>query len=573
MPTLSFVPQIWSHIVAALVAVLLAGYMWPRRSVRCGIPFLVCQLVLFLLFLLQILVISIDSLPHRISFYQIWSVLAIWGSLAALWFAVCCAGLMRRMSRTAWASISLPLLLFSGLILTNATHGWVWTEFRYDSMLQSTLGPAGQAGMLYAGVVASISVVILIMRWKRTRGALRWQAALLIPGLGMIGTGLATEVVRTSALTRNGASAVFATAGLLVVAVALFKSQRLDLAPIARHAMVEQTGHGVLVLDEKLRVVDLNPAAQRFLGATSWKVIGQDVHAALSAWPDILRVVADPSITLTEITIDRGLAERIFEVSVSPLPDPMGICMGRLILWLDVTENKAAQAQVDRQRSALAALAERERIGRELHDGLAQVFGYIKVQAQASLDAFERDRPETAKAGLGSILIVAQEAHDEIREFLLSARPAAQAGTNFWGVVTDFVERYRTIFGLNIDLSMPEGVREASLDPLVQVQLLRIVAESLGNVRKHSGVSRARLDFARKDAWLQVTVHDDGVGFDPSVVPGADKGRYGLCFMRERAATVGGWLDVISEPGQGTTVCVQVPVAPKDGMHATAVGG
>lgn len=573
MPAFSYVPLIWSHIVAALVAVLLAGYMWPRRSVRCGVPFLVCQIVLCLLYLLQILVISIDSLSLRILFYQIWSILATWGSLAALWFAVHYAGFIRRMSRKAWALLALPLLIFSGLILTNALHGRVWIEFWDDGLLRSTLGALGQAGMLYGGVVASIGVALLVAKWKGTHGVLRWQAALLILGMTLISTGLVTEVIRTPELTGNGVSAIFGAVGLLILAAALLRFHQLDLVPIARHAMVEQVSHGMMVLDEKLRVVDLNPAAQRFLGATSWKMIGQDVRAALAAWPEILQFVADPAATRTEVTAGHGPAQHTFEVSTSPLLDRAGTRMGTLVLWMDVTESKAAELRVDRERSALATLTERERIGRELHDGLVQVLGYIKMQSQASLDALEGDHGDTARAGLRSILVVAQEAHDEIRDFLLSARPAVQAGSNFWQVITDFVERYRTIFGLNIDLSMPEGAPGLSLDPLVQVQLLRIVTESLGNVRKHSGASRARLHFARKDAWLQVTVHDDGVGFDPRVTPGAREGRYGLCFMRERAESVGGWLDVISEPGRGTTVCVRVPIVSRDGAHATAVGG
>lgn len=573
MPAFSYVPLIWSHIVAALVAVLLAGYMWPRRSVRCGIPFLVCQIVLSLLFLLQFLIISIDGLSLKVSLYQIWSLLAIWGSLAALWFAISYAGFMGRMSRRAWVVNALPLLIFSVLILTNAIHGWVWSQFWYDGMLQSSLGVVGQAGMLYAGVLASIGVAILVVKLKGTHGVLRWQAALLIPGMSLIGAGLMTEVIRTPELTGNGVSAILGTVGLLAIAVALLRFHQLDLVPIARHALVEQAGHGMMVLDEKLRVVDLNPAAQHFLRATSWEVIGQDVRVALSAWPEILRFIADPGATVTEITVDRGPAQRTFEVNVSPLQDLAGVQMGTLVLWMDVTESKAAEVLVDRERFALAALAEREQIGRELHDGLSQVLGYIKVQSQATLDALDRDHPDTARAGLRSILVVAQEAHDEIRDFLLSARPAAQASSNFWRVVTDFVERYRTIFGLNIDVSMPEDSPELRLDPLVQVQLLRIVTESLGNVRKHSGASKARLRFTHRGGWLQVTVHDDGVGFDPREAPGAQEGRYGLGFMRERASSVGGWLDVNSEPGGGTTICVRVPITSKDGDHAAAVGG
>jgi hypothetical protein len=80
---------------------------------------------------------------------------------------------------------------------------------------------------------------------------------------------------------------------------------------------------------------------------------------------------------------------------------------------------KTTHAEVDRQQSALAAMAERERLARELHDGLAQVLGYIKMQVQAACDALERDRPDEASTRLRSVLAIAQEAHGE------SGRPIA----------------------------------------------------------------------------------------------------------------------------------------------------
>ncbi len=238
-----------------------------------------------------------------------------------------------------------------------------------------------------------------------------------------------------------------------------------------------------------------------------------------------------------------------------------------------MTENKATQAASERQRSALAALAEREQVGRELHDGLVQVLGYIKMQAQSSSDALERGRPDTANAGLRNIAAIAQEAHEEIQDFLLGARAASRISSGLWNAVTDFAERYSVVHGLRIDLSLSQQANDITLDPVMQVQLLRIIQESLTNVRKHAGVSRVDLAISRDNYCLQVTVRDDGKGFDPYTAPGIDDGHYGLAFMRQRAEEVGGQLDVISAPGEGTTVLVQVPVSRGDGGYATAPRG
>ena len=223
MPILSPPAQIWYYVAAASVAVLLAGCAWPRRFVRGGAPFLAGQLVLLLLFLLQILIATVDDVPLKIRFYQAWTIVVLCGSLVALWFALDYAGLMRRVSRGGWAAISLPLLFFSGLILTNAAHRWVWSRVWYDGTLRSTLGTVGEAGMDYACILASIALAILLMRWKRAHGALRWQVALLITGATITGIAFASEIIRSDATTGRGLSVILTATGLLVVAVGFFR--------------------------------------------------------------------------------------------------------------------------------------------------------------------------------------------------------------------------------------------------------------------------------------------------------------------------------------------------------------
>jgi signal transduction histidine kinase len=97
----------------------------------------------------------------------------------------------------------------------------------------------------------------------------------------------------------------------------------------------------------------------------------------------------------------------------------------------------------------------------------------------------------------------------------------------FWSAVTGFAERCSTIHGLKVEVSLPKCISELNLDPMTQVQLLRIIQESLANVRRHAGVSSARLSFTRENGWLQVTVHDNGMGFDPLAAHGAEDGHYG----------------------------------------------
>ncbi len=91
------------------------------------------------------------------------------------------------------------------------------------------------------------------------------------------------------------------------------------------------------------------------------------------------------------------------------------------------------------------------------------------------------------------------------------------------------------------------------------MQILRIVQEGLSNVRKHARAHRAQVSFALSDTSVGAVVADDGLGFDPAVATASQEAGFGLRSMRERAESLGGTLQVMSQPGQGTQVVAQVP--------------
>jgi len=95
--------------------------------------------------------------------------------------------------------------------------------------------------------------------------------------------------------------------------------------------------------------------------------------------------------------------------------------------------------------------------------------------------------------------------------------------------------------------------------PVVEIQLLRIIQEALANIRKHSGASRAWVRFEADEAGAVITIEDDGQGFDPSRIWQDRQEHFGLQTMRERAESVGGTLHILTQPGQGVRMTVQLP--------------
>jgi PAS domain S-box-containing protein len=540
---------------------------------RSGAPLLVILFLLLLLFILRFVIALPITVPLRTNLYQQWFVTAMWASYAVLWLAVDYAGLARRVSQPGWIAIALPVVIVSGLALTNARHGWIWTHIEYDGALRISWGDVGEAAVLYGLTLASISLALLLLLWWRARGVLRWQAALLLTGTMFIGVGFLPEILSSPALTSQLAIYALGPAGLAMVAVALLRYRGLDLEPIARHALVEQTTHGMMVVDDKLRVVDLNPAAERLLATTRKEATGRNVREVLCKWPELVALIGANCASPAQISIDHKLDDRCFDASISPLMDPSGQNMGALIFWLDVTGLRAAEAEVSRQERALAALSERERVGGELHDGLAQELALIKIEAQAGSDALAEGRLGSVSAKLGSVLATAQGAHEEVRDFLLGAKVATHSDGDFRTEVIDLIARFRSVLGMDIHVSLPDSADALSLDPIARAQLLRIIPESLANVRRHSGVCEASLLFQCENGWLKLTVHDNGRGFDPNAAPATGDGHFGLRIMQERAREAGGSLEIISAPGQGSTLIVRVPLERKDGPHAVASGG
>lgn len=200
------------------------------------------------------------------------------------------------------------------------------------------------------------------------------------------------------------------------------------------------------------------------------------------------------------------------------------------------TETFAQQAAED------AVQRERDRMARELHDGIASelagAISLFKVYLERS-----KDQDET----LINIFEILERSLKRVRESLADLRPAT-VGPG--GVVADLrrvAEEFARLYGIRVELSR-NGTEEL-LAPHHRDVVAQVVREALTNVRRHSGSSicRVKLGFAARPFLIEVS--DEGKGFGADVAGG-----YGLMGMRERAAGIGGRLEVVSTEGRGTTV-------------------
>ncbi len=209
-----------------------------------------------------------------------------------------------------------------------------------------------------------------------------------------------------------------------------------------------------------------------------------------------------------------------------------------------------------------AIVEERERIARELHDGISQVLGYVNTKAMAVRMLLQKERWTDADQQLLQLEEAARGLFMDVREAILGLRMSGRVDADLALTIRDYVERFNQLsdFHVQLDLSKPG---ELKLDPETVLQLLRIVQEALTNARKYSlaSVIEVRLHF-NQDA-LQLEVRDNGIGFNPEAMMAKENGRFGLRTMQERAEEIGANIDIQSQPGVGTQVIVNLMVGRK----------
>jgi len=229
---------------------------------------------------------------------------------------------------------------------------------------------------------------------------------------------------------------------------------------------------------------------------------------------------------------------------------------------LSLLQNLAGQLSLVVRNAELQAeikfnsiMTERTRLAREIHDGIAQTLGFLKLQAAQMENYLAARDINRLQNSLSMTYKVLSDAYLDVRQAIddLRISPGSE-GLESWLRETSIEFEENT--GLKVNL---EGTPAAEkLPPEIQVQLIRIIQEALSNVRKHAQASEAWIEYDQVGEIFLVEIRDDGRGFHPDELPGVSK--YGLQGMRERSDLIGADLMIISAPEEGTIIKVQVPV-------------
>jgi signal transduction histidine kinase len=215
-------------------------------------------------------------------------------------------------------------------------------------------------------------------------------------------------------------------------------------------------------------------------------------------------------------------------------------------------------AQLFSKTEALAVLQERERVAREVHDGLAQTLGYLNVQMGIVDRLLATEEIARAQAEVDEMALVTREAYQDLRQAIVDLRTPFSSTGGLRRTLREYAERFSRQTGITCHFEGHRGP-PAILSPTAEVQLIRIVQEALANVKKHAPGSEVWLSVEVRNREALVIIRDNGPGFDleSTMISGR---QFGLQTMKERAESVGGTLRIDSRPDAGTTVEVVVPL-------------
>ena len=545
------------YLVSALFLGMLAVYSWRHRIVPGALPFSIMMGMSTLVALSSCAEIASISMSDKIIWFKVRTSGMMLEATFGFYFTCEYAGLGKWLTRNRLILLHIPVIIFSILSFIPATDQLLWSDFRYDGRIHASYTLPTVMLITYIVLLVFSCTLVYVSLLARTP-LYRWSIAVILASSLIPRALIPFQVLGIIGFTTVAPLTISYDISGLILMLALFRFQMFDVIPLARERVIQRMKDGVLILDRQNRVLEINAAAAALLDRPAARRVGKKVDLALQHSPELLQAILAPTVGGT-VEIGAGEAQRCYEVRASALKDDTGLPLGRLILLHDVTERQRTQAQLLRQQRALATLQERERVARELHDGLGQVLGYVNMQAQATRNVYARQQDATADEYLTHLIGVAQDAYADLHADALEGQPTSGGEPALVDCLQRLLQRYSEHYDIGTQLNAsPQW--NARITPEMQAQVMRIVQEALSNTRKHAHAHNVRVNICDHDGQLFVTVEDDGIGFNAAQADNTDAHTYGLRFMRERAINMAGSLCIQSAPNKGTQVLLMAPL-------------
>ena len=579
-------------VSSASLAFFLAVHAWRHRAIRGN----------FFFFLLMVSLgayainVGCELASTSIAAKVFWSKLQYvsTSTVSPLWllFALSYAHYDRWLTRRRMVALWIIPMAVLALVWTNEWHGMVWDEVRRmpdrpDRFVEYVYGPAFWVLVACSYTYMVVGSAILVIAGYRASRFYRGQMVVLITA-GVIP--LFGNVLYLSGYFRGFdlAPLFFALSGALL-AWGITRQRLLQVNPIAYNAMLASMLDGVILIDAYERIVDINPAAEHYLGL-SHNVIGQAVGEGLSAWPVLARHVEGAVEFRIEPGAGRSGTPAWYEASAGPLRGSLGQATGRLLILRDISDRKRAEEARRTLDAQMLQSQKMESLG-VLAGGIAHDFNNMFMIMMGSLEVILQ-RPqenEDIRESLKTVYETVQRAAELSRQML------AYAGKGSVQLVQmDLSQVVRQMMpmiavsvpdAVKVEYDLAEGLPSTAIDAAqmrqVVMNLVRNSVEAIepgqGSILIKTGDERfSRTQFlasGMQDAlapghYVFLEVTDTGCGMKDSDVQRVFDPFFSTKFMGRGlglAASLGvvrchsGTMRVSSEPDQGSSFAVILP--------------
>ena len=344
----------------------------------------------------------------------------------------------------------------------------------------------------------------------------------------------------------------------------MFENKRLGL-------IAEQTADAVIIHDEEMNISFWNNSAERIFGYKKSEVIGKP--ASLIVPNSLIKELGKNLILMKKNKFIHDFKTKrvakngkLIDVSISasPLIDPRTKkLIGDIVSMRDISERILAQKSQDEleQNRKLTTIIqghiedERRSLARELHDELGQYVSAIKIFAQNINN--KSDGNKDIKTSASSVTSAANQIYDGMHNIIRKLRPGALDNLGLSETIRDTVSGWQQQHkNLKFLLNIKGKIND--LGEAININIYRIIQESMNNALKHSKASKIIIDLSLLKKSLKLEFSDDGVGFDKKILKNSKQ--FGLIGIKERIQSLKGTFDLQTSPSNGTKLIILIPI-------------
>jgi len=342
----------------------------------------------------------------------------------------------------------------------------------------------------------------------------------------------------------------------------------LEGAEHAYRVLIESMNEGALTLTVDQTILYANQSFAGMVKSPLEQVIGGSFRRYLSAADrstlrPLLRRTAKAGSKIQVMLHAADGSQVPAQISIRPMAKNgfSQKTIGMVVTDLTDARHNEEMLRALSQRLLRSQEAERGRVALELHDNITQLLCAVVVRSQALADRISASEG-TSKLEATSLREMLGKATEEVERISRDLRPSVLDQLGLVAAMRETTTGFANRTGVSLELALVRLTVRLPAD--TELTLYRILQEALKNVEAHARAHRVTVCLSKEPGFIQLTVHDDGVGFKTAQRPALRRrnDRLGLLSMRERAAYVGGTVEVKSARRAGTEVEVRIPLAP-----------